>query len=126
MAQHLNYSHETWETKVWLLSCQRLSLCPETQEKHPASQRYGGNLLKLKTAKLRSQIPMTVNGDLVPAFSSDFLSYMCLEMAPRKICSVTFQETEVKLTSLQFSWILLTLFEDELNISLFPVIGDLS
>lgn len=69
---------------------------------------------------------MTVNGDLVPAFSSDFLSYMCLEMAPRKICSVTFQETEVKLTSLQFSWILLTLFEDELNISLFPVTGDLS
>lgn len=68
---------------------------------------------------------MRVNGDLVPAFSDDFFSFMCLEMASRKICSVTFLETEVKLTSLQFSWILLTLFEDEPNISLFPITEDL-
>lgn len=61
MAQFLNYSHETWEAKVWLLSSQRLSLCPGTQENHSASQRDGGNLLK--TSKFRSQIPMTVNGD---------------------------------------------------------------
>jgi len=46
-------------------------------------------------------------------------------MAPRKIYPGTFLETEVKLTILQSPWILLTLSENELNISLFPVTGDL-
>lgn len=103
VAQYLNYSHETWETKVWLLSYQRFPFCPGTQEKHPVSQTNGGTLLKLKRAKLRSQNPVTVNGDQVPAFHSDFLLFPCLEMVPKEICSVTFMETKVKLTSVKFS-----------------------
>lgn len=85
------------------MSYQRFPLCPGTQEKHPVSQTYGGTLLKLKRAKLRSQNPVTVNGDQVPAFHSDFLLFPCLEVVPKEICSVTFTETKVKLTSLKFS-----------------------
>lgn len=48
MAQFFNYSHEA---KVGLLFCQRLFLCPESQKKQPASQRYGGYPLKLKRDK---------------------------------------------------------------------------
>lgn len=53
-SQYLNYSHKTWEAKVWLLSYQRFLFWPGTREKHPVSQRNGGNLIKLRRAKLRS------------------------------------------------------------------------
>lgn len=95
------------------MSYQRFLFWPGTPEKHPVSQRYGGNLLKLKRAKLKSQNPVTVNGDPVPAFHSDFLAFPCLEMVPKEICSVTFMETKVKLTSLQF--LRPTLLEDDLQ-----------
>lgn len=64
---------------------------------------------------------MIVNGDLVPIFSA---SLMSLEMAPWKICSVTFLETKVELNSPQFPWISFS-FEVESNICHFPVKRDL-
>lgn len=73
-----------------------------------------------QSGKFRTQIAIIVNGDLVPIFSGSFLSS---EMAPRKICSVTFVETEKELNSLQFPWISFS-FEDESNIYLFPVNRD--
>lgn len=57
--------------------------------KHPVSQRNGGNLIKLRRAKLRSQNLVTSKGDQVPTFQSDFLAFPCLEMVPKEICSVT-------------------------------------
>lgn len=67
----------------------RFDSCPtkgshfaQRHRKNTISQRYDENLLKLKWAELRSQNPVTVNGDQVPAFHSDFLPFPCLEMVP--------------------------------------------
>lgn len=118
--QNLSWAYETSQSKVWLLPYQRLLFHPGRWQNHSLSWRYTRSQLNLKLEKFRTQIAIIVNGDLVPIFSGSFLSS---EMAPRKICSVTFLETEMELNSLQFPWISFSL-EDERNIYLFPVNRD--